>query len=40
MFPQIGTLTRDEQIALGRDALASALGNTEVLSDPRTEPAR
>jgi hypothetical protein len=40
MFPKIETLTRDEQIAMGRDALASALRNTDLLNDPRTEPAR
>jgi hypothetical protein len=40
MFPEIETLTRDEQVAMGRDALASALRDTELLSDPRTEPAR
>lgn len=40
MFPKIDTLTRGEQIAMGRDALAGALRNTEVLNDPRTELAR
>lgn len=40
MFPEIATLTRDRQIAMGRDALANALRNTELLDDPRTEPAR
>lgn len=40
MFPGIANRTRDAQIAMGRDALASALTDTELLGDPRTEAVR
>lgn len=39
-FPNIGTLTRNEQIKLGRNALESARSNPDVCSDPSTESAR
>jgi hypothetical protein len=40
MFPGINSLPREQQIALGQDALEKALRDKDLLSDPRTEPAR